>query len=460
MRRFIGDKNFYRTVLFIAVPVMIQNGITNFVALLDNIMIGAVGTDQMSGVSIVNQLIFVFNLCIFGAISGAGIFTAQFYGQGNTKGVRDTFRFKLIVSTIITIIGIALFMLFDEQLIMRYLHEGGETGNIELTMKYAKQYLFIMLISLLPFAIEQSYSGTLRETGETMLPMKAGMVAVVVNVVLNYILIYGKFGAPELGVRGAAIATVTARFVETAIVIIGTHRKSDKNTFVVDAYKSLRIPGQLVKNIIIKGTPLLMNEFLWAAGMAVLTQCYSVRGLGVVAGLNISLTINNLFNVIFIGFGSAVAIIAGQQLGAGKFDEAMKTARQIIFLAFASHVVIGIIMFIVAPLFPEAYKTTDEVKGLATNFLRVYACMLPIQAALHSTYFTVRSGGKTVITFLFDSTYVWLISIPLAFVLSKYTGLAIVMVFFICQAVDIIKLIIGLVMLKKGIWLSDIVSEM
>ncbi len=460
MKKLIGDRKFYMMLLRIAFPIMIQNGITNFVALLDNIMIGAVGTDQMSGVSIINQLIFVFNLCIFGAISGAGIFGAQFYGQGNHEGVKHSFRFKLVISTVITVLGITVFILFGEKLASFYMHEGGKTGNIAATMGYSMDYLKIMLIGLFPFAVEQCYSGTLRETNETVVPMKAGMAAVIINLILNYILIYGKLGAPMLGVKGAAIATVIARIVECSIIVTWTHRHKEKNNFIVCAYRNFTIPVSLVKKIIIKGTPLLLNECLWAAGMAMLTQSYSVRGLSVVAALNISSTIGNLFNIMFIAVGSAVAIIVGQHLGAGKFDEAIDAAGKIIFATFVGNVIIGCVLFILAPLFPMIYNTSEEVRNLAAGFIRVIACMMPVQAVLHSTYFTIRSGGKTFITFLFDSTYVWVVSIPLAFVLSRYTLLGIVTVYLICQMVDLIKLGIGMIMLKKGIWLSNIVTEL
>ena len=206
LSRFIGDRTFYKKVLLIAIPIMIQNGITNFVSLLDNIMIGQIGTEQMSGVAIVNQLIFVYNLCVFGGVSGAGIFTAQFFGQGNYKGVRQTMRFKLYLLTIITALTTIVLMVADDSLINLYLQGEGSRESAFATLKYGKDYLIIMLIGLPAFGLTQTYSSTLRECGQTLLPMKAGIAAVIVNLVLNYILIYGKFGAPVLGVSGAAIA--------------------------------------------------------------------------------------------------------------------------------------------------------------------------------------------------------------------------------------------------------------
>lgn len=327
VKKLVGTREFYKEVLTVAVPIMIQNGITNFVGLLDNIMVGRIGTEQMSGIAIVNQLLLVFNLAIFGAISGAGIFGAQYYGCRDNKGVQHTFRYKLYICLLLVMVGILLFLFAGENLIMLYLHGEGNDAALTSTLKYGKEYLLVMLFGLLPFGLESAYSGTLRECGETMVPMKAGVVAVFVNLVLNYLLIFGKFGCPELGVTGAAIATVISRYVQVAIVIAWTHTHGNRMAFIEGVYKEWKIPSNLVAKITIKGTPLMINEILWAAGMATLMQCYSIRGLEVVAGLNISSTITNLFNVVFMSMGNAVAIIVGQLLGAGKPRRQRKRMR-------------------------------------------------------------------------------------------------------------------------------------
>lgn len=459
MKKYIGDKAFYRMVLTVVLPIIIQNGITNFVAMLDNIMVGRVGTEQMSGVAITNQLIFVFNICIFGAISGAGIFTAQFFGCDNQKGIRDTLRFKIISCVVICGLGLLIFGFFGEDLIRLYLHGDSVEGSLENTLFYAKQYLMIMMLELLPFAIVQAYAGTLRECGETMLPMKAGVVAVLVNLVLNYILIYGKFGAPALGVQGAAIATVISRVVELLIVVVWAHRNTERFPFMIGIYRSLRIPGMLVLNIFKTGTPLLLNESLWSMGMAIMMQCYSVRGIDVVAGMNISTTVSNLFNVVFISMGSAVAIIIGQMLGAGKMEEAKDADRKLIFFSVVSCIAVGLLLAAVSPVFPLLYNTSNEVRGLATSFICVAAAGMPLYSCTNATYFTLRSGGKTVVTFIFDSGFVWAISIPVAYVLSRYTTMPIVPLYLCCQALEFIKCIIGLVLVKKGVWINNIVEK-
>lgn len=458
IRKFIGDKAFYKMVLAIAVPIMIQNGITNFVGLLDNIMIGQIGTEQMSGVAIVNQLIFVYNLCLFGGVSGAGIFTAQYFGQKNQEGIRQTVRFKVWMVTVITLITIILFLTVGSNLIALYLRGEGTAESAASTLYYGKQYLWIMLLGLPPFMMLQVYSSTLRECGQTILPMKAGVVAVFVNLILNYILIYGKFGSPALGVRGAALATIISRYVEASIVLIHTHRHKAANPFVEGLYSTLKVPGQLVKKILIKGSPLLFNETLWAAGMAMLAQCYSVRGLNVVAAQNISNTINNVFNIVFIALGDSVAIIVGQLLGAGKMKEARDTDNKMIAFSVFCCTCVAAVMLLLAPFFPLLYNTNEEARELAKYFIMITAVFMPQNAFLHASYFTLRSGGKTIITFLFDSVFIWCVSVTIAFTLSHFTALPVIAVYTFVQMGDLIKCAIGFALVKKGVWLQNIVA--
>ncbi len=459
MSRLIGSWSFYKKTLMIAIPVMIQNLITNFVALIDNIMVGQVGTEQMSGVAIVNQIFFVYNLTIFGALSGAGIFCAQFFGKQDTEGVRHTFRFKLMTTLAIVVLGLCIFLFFGDNLITMYLHDAEEGIDLEATFGYAKQYMMIMLVGLVPFSFEQAYSTTLREGEHATPPMAAGIAAVVVNTLLNYLLIFGIGPFPVLGVKGAATATVISRFVQVGIVIIWTHTHSRKLPFVKGLYRSFRVPKELTMRIVTKGLiPLTANECLWSAGVSALVQCYSLRGIDVVAGLNISNTVVNLFNVMFIAFGSGVSVVIGQLLGASELEKAREAAPKLIFFSGAMCVVVGGIMACFSGLFPLAYNTSDNVRALASSFILISAVLMPIHGILHCTYFTLRSGGKTFITVLFDCGFSWGISVPLAFCLANFTDMSIIPLYLCCQCVEVIKCVIGLILIKKGVWLSNIVS--
>jgi putative efflux protein, MATE family len=458
MRHLIGTRQFYKRLLLLAVPIMIQNAITNFVGFLDNIMVGQLGTEPMSGVAIVNQLIFVFNLLVFGGLSGAGIFGAQFYGHGDHKGLRDTFRFKILFGMIIAVVTFVILITCGESLIRLYL-TSGEEGNLQQTFQYGKEYLMVILLEIIPFVIVQIYASTLRETGQTILPMVAGIVAVFVNLAGNYVLIFGKFGAPRMGVAGAAAATVLARIVECAIVVIWTHRKREQNQFVNGVYRSLRVPRRLALDIVKKGSPLLVNEALWSAGIALVNQCFSVRGFTVVAATNISSTIGNLFNVVFIAMGSAVAIMVGQQLGAGEFERAKDTAAKVIAFSVCCTVVTSLLMILLSGVFPGLYNTTGEVRDMAGAMIRITAYLMPMQAFLHAAYFTIRSGGRTVITFLFDSGFSWCVAIPFIYCIVHFTGLPVLVIYTLYYSLDFIKAAVGFILFKKGIWIQNIVAD-
>ena len=459
LRSLIGTKSFYRAVLAIAVPVMIQNGITQFVGVLDNLMVGRLGTEQMSGVAIANQLIFIFNLCIFGGLSGAGIFGAQFAGKRDVDGIRNVFRFKLIVCIIVCTVCLFALGFWSEPLISLFLHEGSAEGDLALTLAYGLDYTRVMLWGLVPYALSQAYASTLRETGETVRPMAASIAAVVTNLVLNYLLIFGKFGLPALGASGAAIATVISRFVELALIVFWSHAHPERTPFFLGAYRSLRVPRALTVHIVQKGMPLLLNEALWSMGMSLLNQCYSMRGLAAIAAVNICSTVSQLFNVVFMSLGSSIGIVVGNLLGAGKAEEARDTDRKMIAFSVMTCFVLGGLLAAASGLIPELYNTTAEVKALAASFLVISACSMPFHAFSHACYFTLRSGGQTKITMLFDSGYVWCMCIPVAFVLSRFTSIHIVPMFFICTALEIVKCIAGYLFVKSGKWIRTIVPS-
>ena len=456
-KRYIADRAFYKRILAVAIPIIIQNGITNFVSMLDNVMVGQVGTIPMSGVSIVNQLMFVFNICVFGAISGAGIFTAQFHGSRNTEGIRHTFRFKILVCLMLTAAGLGIFLTAGGPLIGLYLTGDGDAATAAGAMEYGLKYMAVMLWGLLPFAMTNAYASTMRETGETMVPMAAGITAVFVNLVLNYTLIFGHFGAPAMGVEGAALATVISRYVEFAIVAGVTHIKHQNHDYIEGAFRSLYIPGKLLKNIILKGMPLLVNEFFWATGMAIMNQSYSTCGLDVVPAMNISSTLFQLGSVVFLAMGNSVGILMGQMLGAGTPKaEVQDSNRKLIAFAVVTGGAFGGLMALFSGIFPSIYNTTEEVRHLATSLILVSAAVMPFNSYTNATYFTLRSGGQTMVTFLFDSCFVWVVCVPLAYCLSRFTAIGIVPLYIICQGTDLVKCIVGGIMLKQGKWIQNL----
>lgn len=458
IRRFIGDKGFYRYLLSIAVPIMIQNGITTFVGMLDNIMIGQVGTVPLTGVAVSNQLILVFNLCVFGTMSGAGIFGAQFFGKGDVKGLRNTFRIKMVFSLSVAALGAAVFLLFGGAMIKSFLLGEGDPTDAAAALGFGREYLFIMLIGFLPFAMTQGYSGTLRETGRAFMPMLAGVIAVFVNLFLNFVLIFGNFGAPKMGAAGAATATVISRFTELAIVAVYTHTHAEQNPFIKGALRSLRVPWRLFVNVLKKSLPLLLNETLWSVGLALLRQSYSTRGLAVVAAINIQDTFWNVLSVSFLSIGVAAGIILGQQLGAGKLDTAQLNAGRLTVFSLIICIIVSAIFFFSAPALAEFYNTSGDVRRMAVSLMRISAVVMPLESIANTSYFILRSGGKMLVTVLFDCVFILIVPMPLAFLLTRFTALDIYAIYIICNSVGVIKSILGLLLVKKGIWIKNIVA--
>lgn len=457
-KKFIGDRAFYKRLIVLMLPIMVQNGITNFVNMLDNIMIGAVGTAQMTGVAVANQLIFVFNLCIFGAVSGAGIFGTQFFGSGDHEGVRHTFRFKFLFCGLLTLLGIALFFFCGEPLLQLYMQGDQGVTNAAETLQHAKSYLGIMLIGLLPYTITQCYASTLRESAHPTPPMLSGVVAVAVNLVLNYILIFGKFGAPVLGVSGAAIATVTSRFVELIILAVWTHRDTKSFPFMQGVYRSFHIPRRRVAQLFVNGLPLMINETLWAAGVALVNQCYSLRGLDAVAAVNISQTFWNVFAIAYMAVGNAIGILLGQTLGASKLEEAKTDSYKMISFSFVIAVCVGIFYSVCAEFIPLVYNTEPEIRTLATLLMQITAIAMPFEALTHASYFTLRSGGQMMITLLFDSGFMWGVNVLLAVLLSRFTTLSFVTIFATVQATAVLKAVFGILLVRRGTWIKNIVA--
>ncbi len=454
----IGEPAFYRRVAMVVIPMIIQNTLSNVVGLLDNIMVGQVGTLAMSSVAIVNQLMFVFLLCVWGALAGAGIFGTQFFGKRDYEGVRYTMRIKFIVALVISVSATIIFSIAGSSLIKLYISADTPAADAAETIRLAENYLKIMLISLVPFGITQVYSGTLRESGKTTLPMIASMTAMAVNFVLNLLLIFGYLGFPKLGVIGAAIATVISRLVELSIVVIVSHIQRSQYPFLEGLYKGFYIPGRMILPVLSKTLPLLANEFLWSLGQATLLQSYSIRGIEVIAAMNIASTVSQIFNEVFLSLGNATSIVVGQELGADHYVSARRDAWRMAALSAGSCLIMGALLFMVAPIIPRIYNTEPNIRLLAMEFIRVIAVMMPLHSFANVSYFTLRSGGKTFVTFLFDSCFVWAVSVPAARILAYMTSLPVLQIYITVCALEAIKCVIGFILVKKGLWVRNIVK--
>lgn len=453
LSKLIGTRMFYRRILAVVLPILIQNLITNVVNLLDNIMVGQVGTEAMSGVAIINQLIFVYNLGIFGLLSGIGIFTAQYFGKRDEQGIRNTFVLKAWASAVYFIAALLICRFLGPAMINSFLHESGSGIDAAAIFAYSEKYLWIIMIGLVPFTVSLVYSSTLRELQEANIPMIAGIAAVFVNLVFNYILIYGHFGAPALGVIGAAIATNISRFTELAIIAVWVYTHKDGLAFMKPGLKA-DISFSYIKKVALTSAPLFFNEFLWASGITLQNRIISNRGLEVVPAINIASTVGNLCNTFYLSIGISLGIIVGSILGRGDSEEAVDTDRKMMFMSFCTATVIGIISFAFAPLIADIYNTSPDVKALAAAFIRIVAVYIPMEAIINASYFTIRCGGKTLITFLFDSVFNWCVVIPVALITVNLLPIPVTACYAVICGSSVIKLIVGLILVKKKIWIN------
>mgnify|MGYP003308338755 CR=1 FL=1 len=449
----IGDKAFYRRVLSVAIPIIIQNGISNFVNLLDNIMVGQVGTIPMSGVAIVNQLLFVFNLCVFGAASGAGIFTAQFCGSRDHEGIRHTFRFKIMVGLLLAALGIGIFLTAGTPLIQLYLTGEGSPEDVAQTLHYGLRYLHIMLIGLVPFALSNAYSGTLRETGQTVVPMAAGICAVLVNLAFNYILIFGKFGAPAMGVEGAAWATVIAQAVSFLIAAFYL----SKSRFVFDfRLRSFRIVKDKMKMMIKLGIPSSVQSIIVNISFLVMSAVVNTIG-GVVASAAVGIVgkFNSFAILPAVAMSNSVSAYAAQNIGAGFHDRARKCLNVGIAIALS----ISAVILAAVQLFPETIigffdSNADTIRdGVA--YIRTFSIeylFIPILFCINGL---IMGAGHTFFTLISGALSSLLLRIPVAIIFGSVLGWGLPGVGLAGPAATLFSVLFAGWFLLSGRWLKD-----
>ena len=442
---------FYARLFRLTGPIALQNLITFSLGLIDTFMVSRLGNTPMAAVTTANVPVFLLISLVFGIQSGLGILASQYWGKGDTESISRAIGVASFIGTGLSLLLAVALWLWPVAImdLLSNEHELSVLGAPYLQI-IGFSYVFNMLSSI--------YVSVQRSVENPNFGMKLFGFSTVLNTGLNYLLIYGKLGFPQLGVQGAAIATVLSRYVELGIIVIYTHSHAKKHPFARGLFRTLSIPRQVVKEITIKGMPLLVNELLWSLGMATLNQIYSLRGLDVVAATSISTTVFNLFSVFFFSMGTAASIIVGQDLGADEVEVAKDHAWKLIAFSVAISVVVGLTLISCSHAIPLLYDVLPSVRSLASQLILVCACMMPANAFCNCEYFIIRSGGKTGITFLFDCGFTWVLCIPLAYCLTHFTAMSVVLIFLCERFLDVIKGVIGLVLVKKGVWIHNIVS--
>jgi len=449
-KKFIGDKAFYKTLIAVALPIVLQQLITTSVQLVDNVMVGKLGEEAIGSVAAVNQLYFVVILITFGALGGAGIFTAQYFGSKDYDKLKQTFRFKLIIGLGLATTSLILFSVFQRPLIMLF------TSN-ETTIQGGIDYLNIVKWSAFPWILTVAMSNTFREIGITKPLLKISLVAIFTNAILNFVLIFGYLGFPRLGIVGAAYATLIARFVEFFLTFILLKTRGE--VFSTRFSEIFHIDKKLLTSIIIMALPLTLNEALWSSGQTVFVHAYARRGDSALAAMTITGTISQLVFVTFGGIATAVAVMVGNTLGKNDLEKAKDNANKLIATSVLFAVGTGIFLFILSFFIVNIYDVTEATKNIARFNIRINALFIPVYSFNVAIYFTLRSGGDTKSTFMMDAMYMWILPVPVALLLSYLTTLPVVWMYLLVQTLDIPKMLFGLSRYKKERWVKNLALE-
>lgn len=447
MKKYFGNKAFYMTTLSIALPIMAQQFVTSFVNLIDNIMIGSVGSLALTSVTVANRIYLIFNSTMFGICGAAGIFIAQYYGAHNKEKCQNILNINIVFGFLMASIFVLALLLIPRQLLEIF------TSNPKVIQE-SLRYLQFALLTYIPFALSFSVMMAFRAVGINKIQLIVGTITVAINTTLNYILIFGHFGFPQLGVQGAAIATAIARIIEMIIYLSLLMRHQYLFTFHFKELFHLDIP--LIKTMIKKAIPLTMNEVFYSLGLSMIFISYMRCDETLISAISVVDTVMQIAFIIFGGLSSAVSILIGKRLGANEIEEAKLNANKLIAFGVMVSILIGCIFISIAPLIASFYNVEEVIKNTIVTLLRIRSGLLPIYVYNVCIFFTLRAGGDTFSTMIMDSGFLWCAGVLVSTILSVYFTIPLVMLYTIVESFDIVKLFVATYFYRKGKWAKNI----
>lgn len=453
-KNMIEDKAFLRKAAMIALPVAMQGMLNTVVNLVDNLMIGNLGSTAIASVGLANKVFFVFTLLVFGVVSGSGILAAQYWGNGDVKNIRKVLGLALIIA-----VSAALIFLIPARLNPKMLM--GIFTTSEASIDMGASYLMVVALSYPFTAVSNTYVAMLRAVNRVKAPVIISCFTILINITFNYILIYGKFGAPAMGVVGAAIATLIARMVETTallgVVYIG------KTPLACRIKELFGYSKEFLKQFFVTAAPVIANEFVWGLGTAVYSMAYGRMGDEAVAAITIATTIQDIVVVLFQGLSAATAVILGNEMGAGKLKRAERYAKNFFILQFlvmlaAALICLGIRWNIIGLYQPGI---SDAVAMDVNRCLIMFICFMPVKMFNYINIVGVlRSGGDTKMCLFIDTSGVWLIGVPLAFIGGLWWKQPIYIVYGLVMVEEIYKAILGYIRYRQKKWLRNLAVEL
>lgn len=447
-----SDRHFFSQMLKLALPITLQNLVLASLNLVDNIVIGGLGETAIAGVGLANQYFFLLNLLLFGITSGSAIFTAQFWGNRDIPNIRRVLGISIISGSIAAFLFSLGGFFFPQEIL-------GIFSKDPAVILLGTEYLKIVVFSYVITAISFAYSFILRSTGNAKTPLYISVVALGTNTILNYMLVYGYMGFPQMGVRGAAAATVIARLIELILIITIVYAKEYPVGASIKEMTDLSF--SFIKRFFRVTVPVILNESMWALGVTMYAIVYARMGTEVIASTNISGTIERIVWVMFMGFGNACAVMIGNKIGEGNEKQVFIYAKRFAIMGPAVAILCGFVVILLSGWVLSPYKVSPLVLNYA-RFNLIVSCSFMWAKVFNYMNIVgiLRSGGDTVFCLLLDIGGVWLVGVPLAFIGGIILGLPIYWVYALVQIEEVFKMLLGIPRLMSRKWINNLTVEM
>jgi putative MATE family efflux protein len=448
-----NDKEFYKSLFAIALPVMLQNFINSLVNMLDTIMIGQLGTVEIAAVGLGNQIFFLYNLTLFGICSGGAIFTAQFWGKKDIRGIRKNMGFCMTLTVIVGIVFTAGAAFIPDKLI-------GVYSRDPLVIRAGAVYLRTLSPSLIPFAVNMVLVLTLRSVEKVRLAIVSTLIALSMNAILNYLFIFGAGSIPAMGVKGAALATIISRFTEMLILICVSYARRYPPAGRIKELFAFN--GNYARRFLKIALPVIINEIVWSTGISVQNLIFARTNTEAIAAFNITNTFSQLTWVIFMGLGNGMAVLIGKKIGEGREQTARDYASRIIRFAPLVSVGVAIVLFSLSVrLLPFIFNVDPLVLDAAAQMFLVLCLSYPFRAFNMSMVVGIcRAGGDTVFCVFYDLAAMWLLALPLGAAASFIFGAPIWLIYLCVSIEEPVKVLFGLWRFKTGKWLHHVTEGM
>ena len=430
------NKSFWKKVLIIGLPVSIQNLINTTVNMVDTFMIGSLGDDYVSAVGLASKIFFVMNLLIFGIVSGCSVLLSQYYGKRDDANLNKTFGFM----TILALIGSLIFFILAIAIPNALMHIFTDSENL---INIGAPYLKIVSISYLFTAFSMSASAMLRSINKTRAPMIFTIISVLVNVLFNYLLIFGQLGLPMMKANGAAIGTIIARTVEFLLILF--YLIFAKRDVKLSFKEMINFDKENIKKIFKFALPVIINELGWGLGTTMYSVIYGHMSDDVVAAMTISTALQDMVYALLFGVSTACSVIVGNQLGANELEEAEKTAKKLLISGIILSAILGVILVSLINPYIMLYKANETVVDDIRRVCIAYAILMPIKTFnLIMIVGILRSGGDTLFCMIMELSCLWFVGLTLGALGAFVFKLDVLYVFLLFETEQVLKVIIGL----------------